>query len=321
MGPNSSTSSSREARLFLRDAVLFLLLQIVVLTGLWQGVRYFQGIHSFDNGTTESAWRLIPRSESFDVVMLGSSHARNFSRDGNHAEVEKILDAKILNISRGAGGIVPNAINIAEFYNRGNHATDLVYFIDAWCLFSRAWNEEMAFAKIEPLSLHYLSALLRFGINPHIVVEYLSYKFSIEWLQESPDPVSPCLKKLSRADPEAVKKRLKALYPDGMNMIVFRQYLLYLDDIVEMARAHGTKHVFLITPPTLLRNDPGEALLKKYLAQHFQSDRSNSGLVITKDLSAALADPGLFQDHDHPNSEGVAVFSREFLKPLLRAAR
>lgn len=55
----------------------------------------------FSNHETESNLFFINDNENFDLLLLGISHARNFSRHKNHQRVEKILDKKFINLGQG----------------------------------------------------------------------------------------------------------------------------------------------------------------------------------------------------------------------------
>ena len=80
------------------------------------------------NSQTESNTLIIPENNKFDLLFLGISHARNFSRYGNHEKIEKALDKKIINLGQGSGycGINEQLFYLDYFYNKNNTTKDII---------------------------------------------------------------------------------------------------------------------------------------------------------------------------------------------------
>src|SRR3989344_9671434 len=124
------------------DTVIFLkrlLLVFGINAGLYLLIAYYPvWRYDFSNGMTESSLLVIPEDGHFDMLFMGTSHSRVFSRSGNHERVENIMGRRLLNISKGGGhgGIVPEKLFLEMFFDRGNQAEEIVYFIDPWTFFS-----------------------------------------------------------------------------------------------------------------------------------------------------------------------------------------
>lgn len=264
--------------------------------------------YDFKNGGTESNLFLIPTGRRYDIVLLGTSHGRIFSRSGNHARVENILGASILNLSMGGGrGAYATRIFFDYFLRRGNTADTIVYFIDPWVLYSSTWNEENDLFSDEPITFDFLTFIIRRGVNVATIANYLKTKISWDWVTRSPIPDTENANHLDSINNEAVARRIESLYPDGLSETNFRKYREELKAIMQTAKDRRVRLVFII-PTTLLGDLSGEDALKQTLA--------DSGAE-WYDLSNAVTDPRLYSDHDHLNTKGIVQFTEDYLRPIL----
>lgn len=84
------------------------LIKLTILTGLWilllsaflWGVNRLVQQRDFANHTTESNLLVIKDSCTYDLLFLRISHARNFSRHGNHQRVESVLNKFMINLGQ-----------------------------------------------------------------------------------------------------------------------------------------------------------------------------------------------------------------------------
>jgi hypothetical protein len=268
-------------------------------------------LHRYQNWETESSLFVIPKHTAYDVVILGSSHGRIFSSSKNHLRVENILNKKILNISKQAGGLLPEKLFLHYFYWRNNTTPNIIFFIDPAFFYSDRWNEKNFFLEDEPLRLPFLLQAWRNGVNQDILINYVRSKFSIYWMtSRTPKSGDSNLHALEYRDPAAVTKRLKFLYFDGLKEESFDHYTAILRDLVVEAASHHTKITFIF-PTTLLGDLPGTPEVKAALAE-IKKDYP----LDFYDYSNAITDVELFNDHDHLNTAGVVEFSKKYLKPL-----
>ena len=264
--------------------------------------------YDFANSQTESNLFVVRKKTHYDLLVLGTSHARIFSRTGNHERVEEILGASMLNLSTGGGrGVYASRIFFDYFLSRGNTAGTVVYFIDPWVLYSQKWNEDNDLFSNEPITPAFLSFIVRRGVNAATIANYLKTKVSWEWVRQSPKPDTENNIRLDGVDGEAVAKRVESLYPDGLESATFEKYRTELSVLTETANANNIRLVFII-PTTLLGDMPGEDALKQAL------DEMDAEWY---DLSNAITDPHLYYDHDHLNTAGIVAFTQKYLRPIL----
>lgn len=306
---------SSEARRFLAKGAVFLLLNLLGLAVVFGAPSAYVARQAFANGTTESNLLMMPSGTDFDLAMLGSSHGRNFSRDGNHERVEEALQWRVSNLSVGdGGGVVPALVSLSVFYARGNSASHVVYLIDPWVFQARIWNEAHPFAQGEPLALDLLYYLVRGGMDPGTLREYFSSKLSSRWLRTRPLPLR-MKPPVEFVDPADVEDRLENLYPRDVDPVVFGHYAGVLEQVVRLATRNSSR-VWLVRPPTLLGEEPGSAMLTGLLGEL----PATFPQVEVLDTSTALTELSLFEDLDHLNSHGVVAYAEQVLRPALTSS-
>ncbi len=300
----------RDVVRFVARAATLVALNALVLAALVYASSAYVLRHHWRNWETESDLAIMPAREHVDLVFLGTSHARTFSRASNHRRVEMALDRRILNLARGGGGgVVPMRAALSVFFERGNTVDTIVYFIDPWVLYSAAWNEDNAFYEGEPFSLDFARQVYRYA-GARGLRDYVLEKLTWSWIDAAPDRTEQDERIVPARSADAAAKRIANLYNAGTDPAVFRKYAALLEDLVVFATAR-TRLVFVI-PPTLLGDEPGtpelRALLKRF--------RSTYGVPFF-DLRDSITTPALFGDHDHLNTRGVTLFAAEFLRPAL----
>jgi len=62
--------------------------------------------NDFKNWQTESNLLIMPGDETHDLMFLGTSHARQFSRHNNHTKVSELLNTEFINLGSTDGGIL-----------------------------------------------------------------------------------------------------------------------------------------------------------------------------------------------------------------------
>lgn len=313
---SSSSAQSREVRRFFAKLSAFAASQLLVFIVLWAGLQAFQFRYRYDNSQTEACVRVTPKDQKFDLVFIGSSRARSLSRNGNHALVEKILNAKVLNISRAAGGVVPEYVYLSYFYDRGNAARKLVYFVDPFGFFSPQYNENNEFAEIEPLQPLFLWEMIKAHIAAKQIYRYLENQISWFMFSEKPVNAGSMEDQIQKIDPEAIRKRMGSLYFDGADPALFASHAPYLRKILDLALSRGTEQVYLIFAPTRITKEPGAETVLGLIRQTL-ADPKYQGKVHFVDHREAM--PGLlgFRDHDHMNTVGVVNYTQRYLRKVL----
>jgi hypothetical protein len=276
-------------------------------------IHYIDHRYSYHNWETDSDAMIIPKNEKKDLLILGSSHARIFTRDKNHLRVENILHKSMLDIGKGGGegGITTNLVMLKYFYEEGNSADQIVYFIDAWPFFSDKWNEKSYFLTNEPIDFKLLKICIEKGVDKDVLLNYFKSKYTMDWLQRKPKSGEINGNELKEISPEAVQKRLESLYIQPYNEELFAHYAGQLQEVVQLAYAHHSKLKFIF-PSTLLDDTRGKykviELLKQFNAQY--------GTPFY-DYADAIKDHHFYYDHDHLNTKGIVYFTEHFLKPVV----
>ena len=294
---------------FLFNSIIF----IAINLGIAGGYLYLnQNWYEYNNWNTYSSLLPMRDNQKYDLLILGSSHARVFSSFGNHERVENILGVKMLNLSKTASGLLPQKALLEYFYERGNSTSKILYILDPQIFYSAKWNEDNYFLEDEPLYLGFLWCALREGISYEVLTNYVRSKFSFYWLS-SRAPVVELYEDtaLSRIDKEAVRKRKEFLYSDGLKKEIFEHYARMMKELVLSAQKHNTKIVF-IYPPTLL----GDLSGSKEVADLVESFKDSG--VHFYDFSNVLKEHNYYQDHDHLNTSGVELFVGKYLASRLR---
>jgi len=302
-----------EPKKFLIKALLFVIINILIACISIGVIHYFENRYHYHNWETDSDLLIIPNHKSVDLLIMGSSHARIFTRDMNHLRVETILHKSLVDIGKGGGegGVVTNLVMLDYFYDQGDTARNIVYFIDAWPFFSNKWNEKSYFLTNEPINADLFRLCLHYHVDDDVLINYFKSKYTLEWMERQPKTRTINNDILKDVSKEAIAKRLASLYIEPYDVNVFNHYASLLEQVVEHARAHHAKLTFIF-PPTLLDDNRGKDKVLAILADF--KVRYGTDYF---DYSNEIQDNTLYYDHDHLNTKGVVYFTERYLKPLL----
>lgn len=282
------------------------------------GVLYFfsgrnRDIH-FNNWETESNLLVMDENEHYDIVLLGTSRGRVFSRDGNHLMLENILGKKVINLSKGGGGgLMPAELHLSHFFYRNNRADHIIYLIDVWVFFSTINNENNSFfLRDEPFELSILWKLIMDRYPLDRICSYIQMISVDDW-KEISRYAAPGLteKTLKAIDNEKIEKA-RAHYIGRYEQKNFDKYSQVIDAINAMAKAHNSRVTYIMLP-ILIPEFPGvvqvERKLKKATAQQEHVSFYN--------LVDSMHDKNFFYDHMHFNKTGIKYFARNYLLPII----
>ncbi|MGD0711208.1 MAG: hypothetical protein ABR968_08485 [Bacteroidales bacterium] len=243
---------------------------------------------------------------------MGSSHGRMFSRGKNHLNVEKILNKKIINISKTAAGPVPELEFLKYFYDKGNKTKEIWYIIDPYIFYSEKWNEGLFFLTDEPFRFDFFSQIFFSGISTDVKYNYIKSKFSNDWIVNKASRLPDTEVKLYKTDTSAVAKRIKTEYPSGLKKEIFIKYSEELYKILEYSNNKKIKITFII-PPTLLGKVPGMNEMKIYL-----KDIEKKFHTKYYDYADSLLNPEFYYNHDHLNNAGIEALTKQFLTKIIK---
>jgi hypothetical protein len=302
-----------QVKKFFVRALFFILLNVIVLFASLFIIRQFENKYQYQNWETDSDGLIIPDNLRKDLLILGSSHARIFTRDKNHQRVEKILQKSMLDIGKGGGegGIITNLVMLKLFYARGNNADQIVYFIDAWPFFTPKWNEKSYFLTTEPIDWQLLKICLQYHVDKDVLINYFKSKYTVEWMERKPKTREINEDALKDISQESIKKRMESLYIEPYDDKVFAHYAARLEEVMQLAAQHHTKLSFVF-PSTLLDDNRGKEKVVALLEQF----KSKYGTAYF-DYSDAIKDYHYYYDHDHLNTKGVVYFTEHFLKGVV----
>jgi len=293
---------------FLYRSITFVLI-IPLLLYLFAGIIEF-GLDWYKNSDI-SVLHEIRKDKKYDVVIMGTSHARMFGVSGHRAAVSNILQKRIFSLANNGSGPLPQRLYLEKFYRDGNKAETIVYFIDPWVLYSREWNEGNHYITDEVLRLDFLVSLVQSGFDTDVIREYLRKKVSYK-LFVFPIPRSL---EFNEAMNENNKQNTTNLYPDGINQKNFQRYSAEIERIISIANSHNTSILFIM-PPVLMEELPGRLKTVEFL-----NDVSKKYKVKAYDYTNNITDRSMFLNTDHLNKKGVLFFSQNYLRDAITKNR
>jgi len=297
---------------FLVKSALLLLLNGVIGLAMLAAV---DSRYDFEQYETDSILLSTPKDTHFGLVILGTSRARLLTRIRcNYELIERELGVEVLNLAVPfGGGVVPEKMFLRTFFDRGNDADTMIFFLDAFMLFSPQPNRRHRFVNYEPLRPGLLWQLLTNDMPAERILAYLDSKFTYRWFTQKPGLVE-CDHQVipgGQVDAGKVRERHESLYFEGLSEDFLGKYARVLEEILSMAEDNGCR-VIIAFPPTLLGEQPGTPRLLEELDRLGERHEFE-----VHDFTDAVLDPRLYSDYDHLNSEGVEVFVTQYLRPVL----
>ena len=300
---------------FLKNTGLYLFLLLIVFIILLKGISIIVEKRDFANHETESNLLIIEKEKQYDVVMMGISHARNFSRHNNHNRVESILNKEILNLGQGNGacGINEQQFYLDYFYSKKNKASKVVFFISPPLLFSETLPVASNTFDYEPFKIDFFFKYLSFPSENKTerIFSYLQSKFSSSWVKHHPESSEAKLEKLDSLDISVAKAGQNSAYNDTESFERFEKSCSQLKKTIQLALKNQSE-VVLIVPPALFGKWKGHQYLTNIAENIAQQEK-----VQFYDFSEAVFIPAYYYDHHHLNTEGVIYFTEKFLKPVI----
>ena len=259
--------------------------------------------HTLENGETETNLPVIPKNKSFDFVLLGSSHARIFSRFESHNKVEKLLHLSFINLSQGGNReSLKNQKNyLSYFYQRGNRNSITVYLLDPFIFYRRELLNNSHIFDNEPFRLDFLYTLLTSGdYDWKTITSYIG-------AMNQGRVLPPTEIKQSTTSAQIIRSRMKDLYRGSIDTNDIR----FLNEMYVASHNHGAKLIIII-PPTLFPKHKQAEEVKKELVKLQKTEH-----FALFDFSEVMKDPKNFLDSDHLNNNGIENFVQRYLRPIL----
>lgn len=301
---------------FISKTILALTLFIIMLLAVLLASSGYVESRNFKNSQTDSNTLMIKSNEKFDLMFMGISHARNFSRYGNQEIIEKIVKKKIVNIGQGEGkcGVNEQLFYLNYFYSKNNKADTIFFILSPPMLTSDKLPFSTNTFDQELFSLDFFSQYLLFDTQNKYerMIQYGQSKLRTPWFNLKPNYTKGRFDSLSKIDLASVRKGIKFVHGDSINREIFNEACLGVEKIVQTAQ-NNKSHIILIIPPALFGKWPEHNLaidLAKKMKKVYK--------VKYYDFSESVLIPKYYYDHHHLNTNGVIYFTQDFLKPLFQ---
>ena len=276
---------------------LILLISIAYFTSFIVTQRHFK-IYETDSNTL-----VMGKNEHYDLILSGASHSRILSRHKNHLRLEKILNKSIFNIGQGAAscGIEEQFFYLKYFYDEGNSADTMLYFLSPPLLFSELLPIASNTFNIERFSLRFILRYLRFecGENKRQrLFEYFRSKFTWEWISLAPKKSEYMNKTLEQVDSVLIKEGIANYYKlEKDSEVRFNKSCDVLENEIKYSKEINLQIVFIV-PPAVFGKWPGHDRVIDFMHGRGRELPKRSHLVLLESMGKTLSNaPGLSVQH------------------------
>jgi len=312
------SSTSLEVRKFLRHALWFVLIGLVLYATLYAGserliYRYAQANRFYKVKTAPYA--------RYDDVILGDSHAAVFNLEDMNARLEAMTNSKILNLATTGGGITINRL-LLEYFMANHQTATVVYVLDSFIFDSRQWNEDRLqdtrLFDRAPFDLSLARLLLHAPVSRSVQLNYIFGFSKINNANRfSPDTpeFADRFDKTYRPVKQIDKQRIDYLFPNEVDeQASQRRYMAEFEDLIQFMKSQNIR-VIVIKPPI-----PQRVYRMMPNQEHFDTtlkEMSERRGIEFYDFSQVNNDEKFFFNTDHLNRTGVLNFFQNYLASKL----
>ena len=301
---------------FLLKTIIYFSILVFVLAAL----VYMSNAHvlkrDFQNWNTEGNLFIIKENQSFDLLILGISHAKNFSRHKNHFILEKALNKKIINLGKGGGlsGVYEQYFYLKYFYKKGNKVDTILYVLSPSLLSNKHLGMASNSFVDEPIKGDFFFGYIKSDAynKKQKIFHALKGKLSLSWLKLKPSEQNGILDKLDSINTEIVKEGQVSSKNAVVDKSSFIANYNTVEQTIKLSHKHNTTLIFII-PPAIFGKWPFhnetlsfiEDMNKKYKTEYY-------------DFSCSVFAAEYYYDHHHLNTRGVKSFTEKHLKNIFR---
>lgn len=271
---------------------------------------------NFHNWEVEGNLLVMKSNRHYDLLIMGISHARNFSRHKNHLRMEKMLDQKIINLAIGEGrcGAVDQHFFLKYFYNKGNSTDKILYVLSPTLLNKGFINKASNTFELEPFRVDFFLQYLNYSADNKYqrLFYYVKSKFSCKWLKLKPYSRNSMKKALVAIDSNQIREGLKLLLVDGERIDEFHRNCIKVEETINMSIANHSEIIFII-PPALFGKWEGHFETIAFLKE--MNEKYGTAYY---DFSESVLEPKYYYDHHHLNSAGIDYFVENYLKNIVQ---
>lgn len=291
---------------------------IILILSIWVVLKCSSALvqrSNFANHQTESNLLHLKSGQHHDLLLMGISHARNFSRHGNHQRLEKILNSSIVNIGQGNGacGAREQLFYLEYFYSQDNHADQILYVLSPPIMFLQSLSLATNSFDNESFDLKFLYKYLQFSSENKTarIMSYLQSKLSIHWLLMKPNSKESEDQILDHIDYQEIEDGQDLAYGKTLSMEQFYKNVQTIKQTIELAKSHNSKLIFVI-PPAVFGQWRGHNEVLEF-GRELALDKN----VSFYDFSNAILDTHYYYDHHHLNTTGVEFFAEKYLRSII----
>ena len=272
----------------------------------------------FSNYTSESNTLFLKKNQQYDILFMGISHARNFSRHKNHLRVEKILDSKIINIGQGGGacGIKEQLFYLDYFFKMGNRSSKVICVLSPPMLFSKTLPLASNTFDNEVFDISFFTNYLVFSSEnkQSRIMSYLKSKLRPTWLFKKPFTKESENTTLVSLDKKTVDEGQDMAYGGSeLDMTQFQKASNVIEEIITISKEENSE-VILLIPPALFGKWRGHTETF-FFAKTMKKKYPNVKIF---DGSETELRPEFYYDNHHLNTNGIIHFTNKYLKQLIK---
>ncbi len=253
---------------------------------------------------------VLEKDRSFDVIIAGTSHAGVLTGPNHFRTILELKVKSMGNLAVGGGGILVQKMLLSRFFENSNSTRAVIYLVDPWAFLSSKANESSIANKDFVFSWVMVLDMLRFGFNAKAIWPYFTYRFAFRPPGLCSSSGSAYLTRFPSQD--VIDRRVKYMNSDvDMTAPRFERYLAEFLELADDLHQRNIGFV-VVVPPTLIDQWPGmEMMIERLEAKSVQHN------FLFLDASHSIRDLEYYYDADHLNSRGAALFTRNYLRPLL----
>ena len=304
-----------------KSALIFVAIGLVLYAGLYFAAEQLL----YRAGRSNPFFKIATSDErDFGWVILGASHAMPLDFADFNAGMERETGLRILNLASPGTGPLYNRFVLEQFF-REHRSRGLLYVLDSFAFYSRAWNEErFADAKLlrrtpfEPAVARNLWNYSRNeGVDVRAVLDFVTGFSKInnrERFQRDTWEGEAQFDRVYRPSAAATKKRIEYLYPASPANAALSRYVEEFRELIALALQRGVRVVVIKMPvPAQFQSQlPDEAAFDEAISRMLASQD-----VPFHDFSSTMNEPRFYFDTDHLNRAGLTEFFARQLKLIL----
>ena len=245
------------------------------------------------------------------MLILGISHARNFSRQANHEVTENALNKKVFNLGRGNGlcGLHGQQLYLDFFFEKGNLTDEVLFVATPPLMYGTYLDGNQTAFWDEPIRYDFSKFILKNGDGDKQWQLFQSFarKLRPSWLSFKKYSNESITEQLEKVDSITIKEGMKLAYPKGRTTETIQENIIYFKKILASTKVNGVK-LKVVIPPSVFGKWPGHEEVLEWIQKVKEVD--NFEII---DLSEAILDKSLYYDHHHLNSKGIEVFWEKYL--------